>query len=50
MILLHTTNKTDETVQVLPKIIDYLKQEGYSFHTLDEEDAPTYVVFDQNYK
>lgn len=50
VILLHTTNKTDETVQVLPKIIDYLKQEGYSFHTLDEEDAPTYVVFDQNYK
>lgn len=50
VILLHTTNKTDETVRVLPDIIQYLQQEGYSFHTLDEEDAPTYVVFDQNYQ
>lgn len=50
VILLHTTNKTNGTVEVLPDIIDYLLKEGYSFHTLDEEDAPTYVVFDQNYK
>lgn len=50
VILLHTTNKTNGTVEVLPDIIDYLLEQGYSFHTLDEEDAPTYIVFDQNYQ
>lgn len=50
VILLHTTNKTDGTVEVLPDIIEYLQQEGYTFHTLDEEDAPTYVVFDRDYR
>lgn len=49
VILLHTTNKTNGTVEVLPDIIDYLLKEGYSFHTLDEQDAPTNVVFDQDY-
>lgn len=45
VILLHTTDKTDATVECLPDIIEYLRSEGYSFHTLEEEDAPTYVVF-----
>lgn len=45
VILLHTTDRTNATVQVLPDIIDYLLREGYSFHTFDEPDAPFYVVF-----
>ena len=45
VILLHTTNRTSATVRVLPDIIDYLLEEGYSFHAFDEPDAPFYVAF-----
>ncbi len=46
LILLHTTTKTGATVEALPAIIEYLKEEGYTFHTLQEADAPTGIVFD----
>jgi peptidoglycan/xylan/chitin deacetylase (PgdA/CDA1 family) len=45
LILLHTTSKTGATVEALPSIIEYLQKEGYTFHTLDEADAPTGIVF-----
>ena len=32
--LMHDTS--DETVEVLPQILDYLIGKGYTFHTLDE--------------
>lgn len=47
LILLHTTSKTDATVEALPAIIEYLQKEGYTFHTLQEADAPTGIVFNQ---
>ena len=45
VVLLHTTNNTNNTVEALPRIIEYLKGEGFEFHTLDEPDAPVSIVF-----
>ena len=45
VVLLHTTNNTNNPVEALPRIIEYLKGEGFEFHTLDEPDAPVSIVF-----
>lgn len=40
IILMHDTNKKTTTIDVLPKIIHYLKQQGYSFGVITPRVAP----------
>lgn len=36
VILMHDSNTKQTTVQALPKVLDYLKSQGYEFETLDK--------------
>lgn len=44
VILLHSAAIADGTVEALPRILDYYLEQGYVFHTLDEQNTPE-VVF-----
>ena len=38
IILLHDASAMDNTAKVLPQIIDYIKEQGYRFDTLDHRE------------
>ena len=38
IILLHDASAMDNTAKVLPRIIDYIKEQGYRFDTLDHRE------------
>lgn len=42
IVLLHDSNSADVTVDALPGILEKMKAEGYSFHTLENEEEYVY--------